>query len=117
MVKVKLVAPFSGMLAAPNALMITGGATTVTLALDVFPVPAVVALTVTLLFLTPAVVPLTFADTVHDVPGARLAPLRLTDEEPFTAVAVPVQVLFRLLGVATIRPDGKLSEKAIPFSI
>ncbi len=38
MVKVKLVEPFSGMLAAPNALMITGGATTVICAFDVLPV-------------------------------------------------------------------------------
>jgi hypothetical protein len=39
-VKVNEVEPFSGMLAAPNALMITGGPTTVMLAFEVFPVPA-----------------------------------------------------------------------------
>ena len=44
-VKVKEVEPFSGTLAAPNALMITGGDTTVTLALDVLPVPPSVEVT------------------------------------------------------------------------
>jgi hypothetical protein len=38
-VKVNEVEPFSGMLAAPNALIITGGPTTVMLAFEVFPVP------------------------------------------------------------------------------
>ena len=45
MVKVSEVEPFSGMLAAPNALMITGGPTTVMLAFDVLPVPPSVDVT------------------------------------------------------------------------
>jgi len=45
MVKLRLVEPFSGMLAAPNALMITGGPTTVIDALEVFPVPPSVDVT------------------------------------------------------------------------
>ncbi len=57
MVKVRLVEPFSGMLAAPNAFVITGGPTTVIEALEVLPVPPFVELTVTLLFFTPPVVP------------------------------------------------------------
>jgi len=57
MVKLSDVEPFSGMLAAPNAFAIVGGATTVIDALEVFPVPAAVSATVTLLFFTPAVVP------------------------------------------------------------
>lgn len=56
-VKVSVVPPLSGMLAAPNALIRTGGAVTVIDALDVLPTPLSVALTVTLLFLTPDVVP------------------------------------------------------------
>jgi hypothetical protein len=56
-VKVSEVEPFSGMLAAPNALAIVGGATTVIEALDVLPVPPSVEVTWTLLFFTPAVVP------------------------------------------------------------
>jgi hypothetical protein len=57
MVNVSEVEPFSGIEAAPNALMITGGATTVTEALDVLPVPPSVEVTCTELFFTPAVVP------------------------------------------------------------
>ena len=45
MVKLSDVEPFSGMLAAPNALMITGGPTTVIDALDVLPVPPSVEVT------------------------------------------------------------------------
>jgi len=56
-VKLSEVEPFSGMLAAPNAFAIVGGATTVMDALEVLPVPAIVSETVTLLFFTPAVVP------------------------------------------------------------
>jgi hypothetical protein len=56
-VKARLVDPFRGMLAAPNAFAIVATPTTVIEALDVFPVPPFVELTVTLLFLTPAVVP------------------------------------------------------------
>jgi hypothetical protein len=49
-VKVSEVEPFSGMLAAPNALPIAGGATTVTEAVDVFPVPPSFEFAATLLF-------------------------------------------------------------------
>ena len=117
MVKVKLVEPFSGMLAAPNALMMTGGATTVMEALEVLPRPPFVELACTLLFFTPAVVPWTLTETVQLVFGASVAPLKDTDIDPSTAVAVPLHVLLRLLGVATISPAGKLSLKATPFSV
>ncbi len=42
MVKLRLVEPFSGMLAAPNALVSTGGPATAMLALEVLPVPPLV---------------------------------------------------------------------------
>src|SRR5258708_29379522 len=116
MVKVKLVEPFNGMLAAPNALMITGGATTVILALEVFPVPPSVEVTCTLLAFTPAVVPLTSTDTVHEALTAMVPPDRLADPEPATAVAVPPQVLLRLLGGATTKPAGRVSVNATPFN-
>ena len=45
MVKLSEVEPFSGMLAAPKALMITGGPTTVMEAFDVLPVPPSVEVT------------------------------------------------------------------------
>ena len=117
MVKLRLVEPFSGMLAAPNDLMMTGGPTTVIDALEVLPKPALVELACTLLFFTPAVVPWTFTETVQLVFGASAAPLKDTATDPSTAVAVPLQVLFRLPGVATINPPGKLSLNATPFRV
>ena len=116
MVKLSEVEPFSGMLAAPNALMITGGATTVIEALEVLPVPPSVEVTWTLLFFTPAVVPVTFTETVQEALAARVPPERLTLEDPTTAVAVPPQVLFNAFGVAITRPAGRLSVKAMPVS-
>jgi len=117
MVKLRLVEPFSGILAAPNDLMMTGGATTVIDALEVLPKPALVELACTLLFFTPAVVPWTLTETVQLVFGASVAPLKDTDIDPSTAVAVPLHVLLRLPGVATISPAGKLSLKATPFRV
>src|SRR5260221_13795688 len=117
MVKVKLVDPFSGTLAAPNALMITGGATTVIEALEVFPTPPSVEVTCTLLFFTVAVVPVTFTLNVQDALVARVAPDRLTVPEPATAVIVPPpQLPVRPFGVATTKPAGRLSVKATPVS-
>src|SRR5882724_10301508 len=119
MVKVRLVEPFNGMLAAPNALMITGGATTVILAVEMVLVnpPTSVEVAVTLLLFTPAVVPVTFREIVQDAAGARVAPDRLTVPEPATAVAVPLHVLVNPLGVVTTNPAGRLSVKATPFSV
>jgi len=115
-VKLSEVEPFSGMLAAPNALIITGAPTTVMEALEVFPVPPSVEVTWTLLFFTPAVMPVTFTDNVHDALAANVPAERLTVEDPATAVAVPPQVLFNAFGVATTRPAGKLSVNATPVS-
>ena len=49
--------------------------------------------------------------------AASVPPARLAEPAPDTAVAVPPHVLFRLLGVATTNPAGKLSVKAIPVSV
>src|SRR5260221_5588948 len=107
MVKVKLVDPFSGMLPAPNALMITGGATTVMLAFEVFPVPPSVDVTCTLLLITLAIVPVTFIVMVHEVLEARVPLTRLTVPDPATAVAVPPHpVLTSPFGVGPARPAG-----------
>ena len=89
MVKLNEVAPFSGMLAAPNRLDIVGGDTTVTLALEVFPVPPSTEVTWTLLFCSPAAVPVTFTETVHEALTASVPPARLTEPDPATAVTVP----------------------------
>lgn len=48
-VKVRLVVPFSGIVAAPNALVMLGGLMTVILADDVLPLPASVERICTLL--------------------------------------------------------------------
>jgi len=54
---------------------------------------------------------------VQLAPGARLALANETEPEPAVAVAVPVQVVVRPFGVATTRPAGRLSVKAIPLSV
>lgn len=114
--KLRLIEPLNGMLAAPNPLLIPGGDTTVIEALDVLPVPPSVELTVTLLFLTPAVVPLILTETAQELLAPRVPPERLTDPDPATAVAVPPQALLRLDGVATINPAGRLSVNAMPLA-
>src|SRR5260221_330558 len=63
-VKLSEVEPFSGMLAAPNALLIAGGPFTVIEALAVLPAPPSVDVTVTLLLFTPTLVPVTFTESV-----------------------------------------------------
>ncbi len=50
--------------------------------------------------------------------GARLAPLKLTVEDPSAAVTVPPpQLVVGLPGVATIRPAGRLSVNATPVRV
>src|SRR5205823_589701 len=120
-VNVKLVVPFSGMLTAPNALLMVGGATTIRvgMAVEVLPVPAMVSLTVTLLGADPATVPFTFKEMAQDAPAARLAPVKETLPEPAVAVGVVLQVLVKPFGVATTRVPGaafgKVSVNAMPF--
>src|SRR5262249_56182825 len=94
-----------------------GGAATVRGAWGVLPAAGVVSLAVTLLLFTPAVVPWTSADTVHEVPGARLAPVSDTDDDPPVAVAVQPQVLFRLGVEATTNPAGRVSVNETPLSV
>lgn len=54
---------------------------------------------------------------MQDGPGASDELARLTDDEPAAAVAVPVHVLLNAGGVATTRPDGRLSVNVIAFSV
>ena len=115
--KVNEVEPFSGMLAAPKNLMITGGATTVMLAFDVLPGPPSVDVTCTLLFFTPAVVPCTFTEIEQEVLGANVTADKLTEDDPPTAVAVPPHVLLKFGVEATTKPAGKLSVNAIPVRV
>jgi len=90
---------------------------TVRLAFAVVDVPPGVEVTCTLLFLTPIDVPVTFSDTVQLAKFARLPPDKLAEPDPATAVAVPLQVLLRLLGVATTTPAGKVSVNATAVSV
>src|SRR5258708_4955558 len=118
-VNVAVVVPFSGMLAAPNALLMVGGATTVRLAvLLAEPVPPLVELTAPVGFdLLPACVPVTFTTTVQVFPGvAMLPPDRLIVVVLAVAVTAPPQVLLTPGVLATCRPFVSVSEKATPLS-
>lgn len=116
-VKLSVVVPFSGMVAAPNVLVSVGGAITLRVAVDVLPGPLSVAVTVTLLFLTPPVVAVTFTLKVQEAEAASVPPVRLTEDDPAVAVMVPApQEPVRPFGVATTSPAGKLSVKATPVS-
>jgi hypothetical protein len=117
MVKLTEVVPFSGMLAAPNALLMVGGAATVKLAEAVLPVPPLVELTAPVVFVYwPAVVPVTFTTSVQLAFTAILPPVRLMLVDPATAVAVPPHVFDRPFGVETTKPVGKVSVNATPVS-
>jgi hypothetical protein len=119
MVKVKDVVPFSGIAAAPKALAIDGGATTLIEADAVPPVPPSVDVTFpVVLFCVPAAVPVTFTANVHDVLCAREAPDRLITFVACVAVIVPPpQLPVRPFGVETTKPAGNVSLKPMPFSV
>jgi hypothetical protein len=116
MVKLSEVVPPSGMLAAPNNLLMAGGATTVMEAVAVFPVPPSVDVTVTELFFTPAVVPVTLTVSVQEPLAASVPADKLTDPDPPVAVVVPLQVLVSPLDVATRMPAGSVSVNPTPVN-
>ena len=66
---------------------------TLTLAVEVFPVPPSVDVMVTLLFFVPVVVPWTFSEMVHEELAVKLPVARLAEPVPAVAVAMPPQVL------------------------
>jgi len=117
-VNVTLVEPLSGTLVAPNALLMLGGATTVRLAvLLVAPAPVSVELTApVVLDLVPAIVPVTFTVMEHEPLYASVPPDRLTVPEPAVADNVPLHVLLAPFGVATAKPEGRVSVKLTPVS-
>jgi len=114
-VKVTLVELFSGMLVAPKDLEIVGGATTVMLAMPVLPVPPSFDVTCTLLFFTPAVVPCTVTDIVHDPPPESVPEARLTVPDVGDD-AVPPQPLLVTEPLVT-KPDGRASVNATPVRV
>jgi len=119
-VKLSEVDPLSGMLAAPKDLAIVGGtaASTVTVAEAVPPGPLSTEVTAPLvLFLMPAVVPVTFTLKVHEPLAAIVAPVRLTVPDPAVAViAPPPQLPVSPFGVETTRPAGNESVTLTPVS-
>jgi hypothetical protein len=116
MVKLRDVDPFSAILEAPNDTASVGEATTVMDDDTLMPAPLSVEPTETLLLCTPAAVPVTLKVTVQEALAASVPPDKLTLPDPATAVAVPVQVPPKLLGVATTSPSGKASARETPVS-
>ena len=117
-VNVMVATPFSGMLATLKAFVTVGGPTTVTLALEVLPVPPSVEVTWTLLFLMPPVVPVTATENMQLEEETSDAPDRLTLPAPAFAVMVPPPQLPVMLGVAaTTRPEGRVSVNATPLRV
>lgn len=117
-VKLRLVLPLTGMEAAPNALVIVGGATTAILEDAAPPVPPSVDVTgPVVLIWVPVTVPFTFTLNVHDVFPLRLAPEIATLFDPAVAVmAPPPHVPVSPLGVDTTKPEGSVSLKPILVS-
>src|SRR5262249_32953905 len=122
-VNVTVVVPFSGMLTAPKALEMVGGATTFRSAvLLVVPVPpSVEVIAPVVLLASPSTVPVTFTLKVQEALWATEAPDRLMTPVPAVAVGVPPQVLLTLGGEATTKValpgpllTGRVSLKATP---
>jgi hypothetical protein len=117
-VKLKVVVPPAGMVAAPKLFVIVGGLSTVKLAVPAVPVPPSGELAVTELLTRPAVVPITFTENVQCAPELRVAPARLIEVDPATAVMVPPsQVPVITLGVETTSPPVKVSVKLMPVKV
>ena len=99
-------------------MVVVAGATTVIDAFEVLPTPPSVELTVTELFFTPAVLPVTLSEKLQLALGANEAAESPTLEVPATAVIVPPpQEPDNPFGVVTTRPAGRLSVKPIPVSV
>ena len=117
-VKVSEVVAFTAIVEGLNTLAIDGGASTLTLAVAVPPVPPSVEVTLpVVLVCNPAAVPVTFTENVHEPLAAIVPPLRLIEFVPATAVIVPApQVPVRPFGVEMTRPAGNVSLNATPVS-
>jgi len=115
MVMVSVEVPFIGMLAGLKALVMVGADTAAKIAEAAVPVPPLLELTVpVVLFRLPAVVAVTFTDTLQLPPTGIDPPVRLS-ELPL-AVKVPPQVLLVFGVLATVIPVGSVSLTATPVS-
>ncbi len=118
-VNVSEVVAFSGIVLGLNTFAIDGGASTLTLADAVPPVPPFVEVTFPeVLFCVPLAVPVTFTENVHEVLCVSEAPAKLTTFVPCVAVIVPPpQLPVRPFGVDITKPAGKVSLKPMPVSV
>jgi hypothetical protein len=114
-VNVRAVIPFNATVEGLNAFAIEGGATTMTLADAVPPVPPCVEVTApVVLFCAPAAMPVTFTLKLHEPLCAIVEPARVTTFVACVAVIVPPpHVPVRPLGVETTRPAGSVSVNAM----
>jgi hypothetical protein len=86
--------------------------------LKLFGLPFWLLVTKAVLIGFPTDVPVTLTANVHDVKGISVAPAKLTELEPATAVMVPPKQLpVRPLGVATTSPDGRASVTVTPVKV
>jgi hypothetical protein len=113
-VKLSMLVPFSGIVAASNDFMIVGGATTVIGAvLLVPPGPDSLELTLPVVFdFTPAVAPVTVTLNVHIPPLAMDPPLKLIRFPPLVVTVPPPHAADEPL--ATVNPAGNVSVKLTP---
>jgi len=116
MVKVKVVLPPDAMLATPKALLIVGGVYTETLVMfEVAPVTAagpVIETVLVMLFLTPAVVPVTVVPITQFAPPVKVPPVKVSRLLP-VMVNMPPQVA--VVPLAAVKPAGSVSVKAMPL--
>jgi hypothetical protein len=116
MVKLRAVEVPGAMAGAPNAFWIAGGwATTRVAVADVLDPSSKVACTA--LVQMPRVIPVTFTFNTQDVLASTMPPLNETVFEPAVARRVAAAhpgPMSAPLGVATTRPAGKVSVKAMP---
>lgn len=117
-VNVSEVVPFAATALGLNTFAMDGGATTLTLAEAVPPVPPFVDVTFpVVLFCVPAAAPVTFTENAHEVLCANVAPAKLMAFVPCVATIVPPpQDPVSPLGVDTAKPAGSASPKPTPLS-
>jgi hypothetical protein len=126
-VKVSDVVPLIGSVGTPKVLAIVGGAgVAITARLAVLLVPPgplsleeigpVVLLSVPTVLGAFTVTVITQPATSGLEAGPNVPPTNAMEEEPASAVTVPLQELVRLFGEAIASPVGKLSVNAIPVS-
>src|SRR5581483_240567 len=116
--KVSVEVPPIKMLVGLKALLIVGGAMTVSSALAVNPVPPSFEATVpVVLFFAPAVVPLTLTLRAQLPPAVAIVPpVKLMLVAAATGLYVPPQVLLVIGDASTSRPAGNVSLTATPVT-